>query len=63
MAPKEETQEPEKRPQWERFFGDAWLAPPSDTPGKPSYGLCGTFGSLAPQEEQNAAPPVALAPQ
>ncbi len=23
MAPKEETQEPEKRPQWERFFGDA----------------------------------------
>lgn len=23
MAPEEETQEPEKCPQWERFFGDA----------------------------------------
>lgn len=23
MAPKEETQESEKRPKWERFFGDA----------------------------------------
>ena len=38
----------------ERFFVDASLASPSDTLGKPSYGLFGTCGSLAPQAMVNS---------
>lgn len=63
MAPKEETQEPEKRPQMGALLRRRQLALTSDTPGKPSYGLFGTCSSLAPQEEQNAASPDALTPQ